>query len=191
MKKILETLLVASALPVLAQQPAAPAAPQARTAANSAVMDVVPVLEGDTKVTLTPGTFDQGNQHLSASSYVPLVGMFTGSAVAPLKAAGEFSESKAPANLKRILLNGYSPKALGLYGTPILCKCKVDDGNRVIKLKDVEVNKDYWKSLSKVARLTQNPDGQWLFEVQQPLERGHYLVTFLKSPMYYWDFDVK
>jgi hypothetical protein len=175
--------------PAMAQDTPIPAASPSAAATVSSQMN--PVIEGDSKVALTPGTFDRGNMHASASSYVPLVGIFSGSAVTPLDVPGEFSESKAPANLKRISLTGYSPKAMGIYGSPILCKAKVDDGKRVLKLKNMEVNKDYWKSLADVSKLTQDSDGGWFFDIKKPLERGHYLVTFLKNPMYYWDFDVK
>jgi len=129
--------------------------------------------------------------HLSGASYVPLVGLFAGSVKQPLKVVGEYSESKAPAHLKRIALTGYSPKSMGQFGTLLVCKCKVDEGNRYLRTSDLEMEKTYYKSVNEVVKLTQTPEGAWGFEVKGALEAGHYVVTFLKNPIQYWDFDVK
>jgi hypothetical protein len=187
--KILSFLLLAVSLPLLAQAPPFGQDPAAQSAA--VVAGFKPVLEGDTRVELSAGTFELGGGHASASSYVPLVGIFTGSVIAECKAAGEFSDTKAPANLKRIVLGGYSPKAMGLYGAVVLCVPKVDDGARVLKTKDFQIEKSYWKGLADSAKVTQTSDGVWVVEILKPLAPGHYILTFLKNQVAYWDFDVK
>lgn len=189
MKKILCSLCLL--LGPLALQAQAPFPPAASKQNSIDWTSMVPVLEGDSKVTLTMGTFDTGNTRMSASSWVPVVGIFTNSTITPIKAMGEYSETKAPSNLKRIRLTGYSTKSMGAAGTVLLCKAKVDEGNRYVRLKNMEVEKAWWKDLADVAKLTQSPEGGWAFEIQKPLEAGHYLVTFLKMPNVYWDFDVR
>ena len=146
---------------------------------NAALAAVNPLLEGDTKVALTMGTFDSGPAKTS-----------WGTVIMPRIAMGVFSESKAPTNLKQISLAGYSPKSMGSYGRIILCKAEVDGENRKIETKDTDINDSFWKELSGKAKLTQSPDGSWAFVLSEPLEQGHYLVTFLKFPQTYWDFDV-
>lgn len=189
--KILASLALFASLPILAQAPPFGQNPQEQAAANATPAQMKPVLEGDTKVELSMGTFDSGNAHASASSWVPVVGLFTGSVIQEIKMAGEFSDTKAPANLKRITLTGYSPKAMGSYGAVTLCKAKVDDGGRVLKTKDGQIEKSFWKSLTNAAKVTQTPDGVWMVDIQKPLEPGHYALTFLKTPFWYWDFDIK
>jgi len=187
MQKVI-ALFIALAMPVLAQLPGAPGQNPAQS--MDAFKVLTPILEGDIKVPLSMGTYDAGTVHANAATYIPLVDIFASAAIQPLKVAGEISETKAPANLKRIALPGYSPKTLGMYGTVLLCKTKIDDGNRVIKTKDLQVDKGFWKPLLDSAKLGQNPDGGWAFEILKPLEPGHYIVTFLKAPITYWDFDV-
>lgn len=189
MNKTLLSLILVYSLPVLAQAP--PFGQNAPSQAASGAVAMTPVLEGDSKVELSMGTFDTGNAHASASSWVPVVGFFSGKVVQEIKVVGEFSDTKAPTNLKRIVLTGYSPKAMGLYGAVILCKPKVGEGNRVMKTKDFQIDKDYWKSLADFAKVTQTPDAMWVVDILKPLEPGHYVLTFLKNPMWYWDFDVK
>ena len=205
----LGAMLILMALPVLAQDAplphpveaapvaqAAPAAPSTTMAAQVAQQHavgaiIVPVLEGDAKVVLSQGTYDSGAVHASGVSYVPIVGLFAGSVKQNLQVVGEYSETKAPTNLKRITLVGYSPKSMGMYGTVLLCKAKVDEGNRVIRTSDGQVEKGYFKAVNEIVKLTQDPDGAWAFEAKGHLEAGHYVITFLKMPIYYWDFDVK
>jgi len=188
MNKIL-ALSLALALPILAQAPPTLAPNSAQS--MDAFKVLAPVLEGDIKVPLSMGTYDAGTVHANAATYIPIVDLFASGTIQPLKVVGEFSDVKAPAGLKRIALPGYSPKTLGMYGTVLLCKTKVDDGNRIIKTKDMQVEKAAWKPLLDSAKLAQNPDGAWAIEILKPLEPGHYVVTFLKGPVAYWDFDVK
>jgi hypothetical protein len=212
MKPILAPLVLLFALPILAEDaPQAPAAPapaavaavpapatqapglpaaagQAPAAQVTVIMN--PVLEGDTQVALSQGTFEFEG-HLNGAAFVPLVGFFASTTKNIFKMAGEYSETKAPANLKRIALTGYSPKASGMYGPIIFCKADVSDGNRILKGKDQGIMNDYWKPLTDVAKFKQNSDGAWAYELAKPLPTGHYVITFGKTATYYWDFDVK
>jgi hypothetical protein len=63
--------------------------------------------------------------------------------------------------------------------------------NRYICTESSEVEKAWYKPVLDSAKLSQTQDGAWGFEIMSPLEAGHYLVTFQKVPMRYWDFVVK
>ena len=157
----------------------------------SSLNGFIPVLAGTEKVALSTGTFESGKARDSASSHVPFVNYFASSVIQTLTIAGEFSESKAPQNLVNINLPGYSPKTMGAYGSVVLCRAKINNGNRVLETKDLQIEKGYWKPLLESAKLVQTEDGAWSYKILKPLEPGHYLITFAKNPQYYWDFDVK
>ncbi len=150
-----------------------------------------PVLEGDAAVPLSMGSYETGDTHASASSYIPVVGFFSGAVVQTHKIAGEVSDAKAPLGLKRVALTTYNPKTMGMYGPVLLCRADAADGVRTLKSKDGEIKKDYWKPLVGATKFCQHPDGSWGFDILKPLEAGHYVVTFQRNPIYYWDFDVR
>lgn len=145
----------------------------------------------EAKVVLTYGPFSRGDFSYSASNYIPVVGLFTGSTVTPLSIPGEISESKAPAKLKRILLDGYSQKQMADRGSIVVCVPKIDGGKRHLELYGVEIQDKYYKSLSGNVKLSQLPNGGWYFDIVKPLKRGHYIITFTNSPSGYWDFDIE
>jgi len=187
-------LLMAWSIPGFAQLPPALGQPDAATVATAAA--VKPILVGvgpagaEAQVNLSYGAFELAGSHVSGTKYIPVVSLFTHAVITKLELPGEISESKAPAGLKKILLVGFSPKALGALGLPVLAQPTVKDGKRALQLKDYKVNKDYLKPLEDLVKLTQAEDGSWYFAILQPLPAGHYLITFNNRPTGYWDFDV-
>ncbi len=160
------------------------------TTTQPSPIGVKPILAGDKKVALNARAFGIGKVRNSALIRDLFTSVFASSILHILTVAGEFSESKAPRNLTNIDLSGYSPKAMSAYGTVLLCKAKVDNGNRILGTKGMLIEKDFWTPLLDSAKLVQTKAGAWAYQIVKPLERGHYLIAFAKNPQYYWDFDV-
>ena len=140
---ILLTLSMAWPVPGCAQLPPAPGQPDAATVATAAA--VKPILVGagpagtEAQVNLSYGAFEVASAHVSGTTFIPIVGIFSHAVITNLELPGEISESKAPAGLKKILLVGFSPKALGAFGSPVLAQPNAKDGKRSLQLKDHKV----------------------------------------------------
>ena len=169
---MLGALASGSAMTLLAQtadaaQAPFPPAQQAQSAANT-ITTVKPILIGaEAQVPLSSGTFERPSGHMGGSSFIPVVGLFSHPVYAYYKVPGEVSDTKAPVGLHKIVLQGYSAKAMGFAGQPLLVQPEVSDGSRNLEVKNGKMKGSYVKAENECTKLTQADDGSWFFQINK------------------------